>query len=105
MTAHEEHDQGVVPVGDLRYRRLLHRRQHLTPPARLVAPFLVDQAQTGGPKEPAVWIGRDAVARPVFGSGEQRFLDSVLGRVEVRGSTRERAEDPRRQLAQQVLDF
>jgi hypothetical protein len=49
-------------------------------------------------------IGRDPVAWPVFGSGEQRFLDGVLRRVEVAGSSGERAEDLRRQLAQQVLE-
>ena len=38
------------------------------------------------------------------GGGEQRLLDGVLGGVEVAVPARERAEDLRRQLAQQVLD-
>jgi hypothetical protein len=36
---------------------------------------------------------------------EQRFLDGVLGRIEVAGSARQRADDLRRELAQQVLDI
>jgi hypothetical protein len=40
----------------------------------------------------------------VFGRREERLLDRVLGGVEVAGSARERAEDLRRQLAQQVLE-
>jgi hypothetical protein len=35
---------------------------------------------------------------------QQRFLDGVLGSVEVAKPANERAEDLRRQLAQQVLD-
>jgi hypothetical protein len=37
--------------------------------------------------------------------GEERFLDGVLGRVEVAGSARQSAKDLRRELTQQVLDI
>jgi hypothetical protein len=65
---------------------------------------VIDQAETGGPEEPATWVRRYPVPRPVFGGREERLLDGVLGRVEVAGSASERAEDLRRQIAQQVLE-
>jgi hypothetical protein len=37
--------------------------------------------------------------------GDQRFLDGVLGFVEVTKSASQRAEDARRQVAQQVLEI
>jgi hypothetical protein len=40
----------------------------------------------------------------MVGSGDQRLLDRVLGRVEVARTASERAEDLRRQGAEQVLD-
>jgi hypothetical protein len=40
----------------------------------------------------------------VLRSCDQRFLDSVLGSVEVAVPANESAEDLRRQLAQQILD-
>ena len=40
----------------------------------------------------------------MHGGREQRLLDGVLGGVEVAVPAHERAEDLRRQLAQQVLD-
>src|SRR5439155_26884529 len=43
-------------------------------------------------------------ARPVQGRREQRLLNGVLGGGEVAVPANERAEDLRRQLAQQVLD-
>jgi hypothetical protein len=40
----------------------------------------------------------------VFGGGQQGLLDGVLGRVEIARTACERAEDLRRQFAQQVLE-
>jgi hypothetical protein len=38
-------------------------------------------------------------------SGDKRFLDGVLGFVEITESSSQRAEDARRQIAQQVLEI
>ena len=104
MAAHEQHDQRVVPIRDLRRRRLLQRRQALAvPPGPFAAP-LVDQPPLGGLDQPAARLRRNTVSRPVQGGREQRLLDGVLGGVEVAVPANERAEDLRRQLAQQVLD-
>ena len=40
----------------------------------------------------------------MVGRGDERFLDGVLGRVEVARAASDRAEDLRRQSAKQVLD-
>ena len=47
---------------------------------------------------------RYAVVRPLLGRGQQRLLDGVLARVELAVASDERAEDLRRQTAQQALD-
>ncbi len=52
----------------------------------------------------AARVVRDAVGRPLRGGREQRLLDRVLGRVEMPVAPHHRAEDLRRQRAQQVLD-
>jgi hypothetical protein len=41
---------------------------------------------------------------PLERGGQQRFLHRVLATVELPVTANERAEDPRRQLAQQALD-
>ena len=73
--------------------------------ARPVAAPLVDH--------PAAWPSATSQAigcsgTPSFGQrvagGDQRLLHGVLGRIEVAVAAHERAEDLRRQLAQQVLD-
>ncbi len=46
----------------------------------------------------------DALLGPLEGGREQRLLHGVLGEVEAPVPTHERAEDLRRELAQQVLD-
>src|SRR4249919_227319 len=104
MAAHEEQDQGVVLIGDLQRRRLLRRSQALALPPGLLASPLVDHPPRGGLDEPAARLRRNTVLRPVQSSCHERFLDSVLGSLEVAVPANERAEDLRRQLAQQVLD-
>jgi hypothetical protein len=65
---------------------------------------LVDQPPLGRLDQPAARLFRNAVSCPVHRCREQRLLDGVLGCVEVAEPPGERAEDLRRQLAQQVLD-
>ena len=69
-----------------------------------LAADLVDQPAARRPEEPGARVRRDPVAWPVVGGRDQRLLDGILGGVEVARAAGERAEDLRRQLAQQVLD-
>ena len=48
---------------------------------------------------------RHTLGRPLKGGCEQRLLDRVLADVEVTLAANERAEDLRRQPAQEVLDW
>jgi hypothetical protein len=104
MAAHEQHEQGVVLIGDPSFRCVLRRRQSLPISAGSVAPPLVDQPPRGGLEEPAARLLRNPVSRPALGRRDQRLLDGVLGGVEVAVPANESAEDLRRQLAQQILD-
>ena len=65
---------------------------------------LVDQPPRRRLDQPAARLLRNAVTRPAQSRGEQRLLDGVLGRVEIAEPANQRAEDLRRELAQQVLD-
>ena len=76
----------------------------LTTRPRLLAAHVVDQAATRGALQPPARVRRDALARPVIGGGDERLLDGVLGRVEIARAVGERAEDLRREGAEQVLD-
>ena len=109
VAAHEQHDQRVVlarPTGS-RAGRLPAARRSASRGAGGTARCAAGRSAAGS----AVRISQPrgsagiAVARPVVGRGEQRLLDGVLGGVEVAGSAGERAEDLRRELAQQVLDI
>jgi hypothetical protein len=104
MAAHEQHGQRVVLIGHLSRRRFPQRGQVFPVSPRPLAAPLIDQPPLGRLDQPAARLLRNAVPRPVQRCGEQRLLDGVLGRVEIPVPARERAEDLRRQLAQQVLD-
>ncbi|RAO53578.1 hypothetical protein ONO86_01495 [Micromonospora noduli] len=111
VAAQEQQDERVVGVR----RRTVGGggapllRQH--PPGHRVLPphpGLLATQQVGQPTgrhgdQPATRIVRYAVARPTVRGGDQRLLHRVLGRVEVPVATDQRAEDLRRQLAQQIL--
>jgi hypothetical protein len=103
VAAHHEYSQCVVLVGPLR-RRLEQDPLELAIRSRVVAATLIDQAATGGAGQPAARVGRDALCRPVTSRRDERFLDGVVGRVEVARAARKCAEDLWCQLAQQVLD-
>ena len=70
-----------------------------------LAPPLVHESAAGDGRQPRPGIVRAAVARPVLGGRDQRVLDSVVGGVEIAGAARQRGEDPRREVAQQVLEI
>jgi hypothetical protein len=104
MAAHEQNEQRVVLVGDRWRWRVLQRRNGLAAFARLLASQLVDHPALGGLDQPPARLRGNSVTGPVQGGRQQRFLDGVLGSVEVAIPADERAEDLRRQLAQQVVD-
>ena len=111
MTAHEQQDQRVVGI-DLRLavrRRCNDDRgfvchDSFTVPARDLAANVIDHSTQRHLDQPAAWIVGDAVARPLCGRGDQRFLHGVLGVGEVAKSPDHRAEHLRREVAQQTLD-
>src|SRR5581483_8632691 len=72
----------------------------------LLAAHLVQQLPRRDRDQPAERVIRLAVGRPLHGGGEQGLLGRVLAQVELAVSVpaQQRAEDPRRELAQQVLD-
>ncbi len=84
--------------------RHVRRGPALAAAAGEVGAQLVGQSTLGDRDEPAMRAVGNAVGRPLLGGGEQRLLRPVLGVGEVAVPARDRAEDPRRQLAQQVLD-
>src|SRR3569833_3733375 len=98
MTAQEQQDERVVggrrrggrgpgqcPLGD----------GALAAPAGLLRAQQVGQPPGGDRDQPAARGGRDAVARPLRGGGQQRLLHGVLGGVEVPVPSADRAEGPR----------
>ena len=113
MGAQEEQGEGFVLVlsmfvagrrRDKFVTRHLRRGGLLTPPACLFAAHLVGQPARSNRYQPALRILGDTLRRPLDGGGEQRFLHRVLSQVEIAVTPDERAENPRRELAQQVLD-
>ncbi|GFJ83967.1 hypothetical protein Phou_081470 [Phytohabitans houttuyneae] len=64
----------------------------------------VDQGAAGDGQQPGARPVGQALGRPLSGGGEQRLLHGVLARVELAVPARERAENPRRELTQQILD-
>jgi hypothetical protein len=71
----------------------------------LVAPDLVDEPASRASEQPGARVLRCAFGGPLLVGGEQGVLDRVLAQVELAGAvaTEQRAEDLRRQGAQQVL--
>ena len=71
---------------------------------RLVAAQLVGQAPGRDGDEPALRMVREPVDRPLQRRSQQRLLHRVLAQVEAPVATDQRAENLRRELAQQILD-
>ena len=103
MAAEEEQREGVVRVvGPARRGVPGHRDLALA--AGAVRPPLVHQGTGGDGQQPGARLLGHALDGPPLGGREQRLLHRVLARVELAVPPRERAEDPRREVAQQVLD-
>ena len=105
VAAHEHEDQRVV--APRRRVRAGHRPRGgdlLPAAAGILAAVGVGQAARGHPDQPAERIVRLAVTRPGARGCDECLLRRVLGIGKVAVPADERAEDLRRQLAQQVLD-
>src|SRR5438874_1018328 len=104
MAAQEQQRQRVVLVGGLRFNRGPERRNDLLPAAsRTFCPPVVDQPPRGDRYQPRPRVGRQPFVAPLERSREQRLLDCVFTSVELPVPPKQRAEDLRRQIAQQVL--
>jgi hypothetical protein len=104
VAAQEQDREAVVLLGR-DSRRGLVRDTLLTVAACPVAAPCVDQSAGSCRQQPAPGLVGDTVARPALGRDQESLLDGVLGCVEVGVPARERADDLRRELAQQVLDL
>src|SRR5690606_27694440 len=112
VTAHEQQRQRVIfgrilLIGCRRQplvRGDPRRHECLPPAARLLTAQFVGHTPGGDPDEPPARALGHAVLGPAQGRRQQRFLDRVLGCVEVPEPPCHGAEDLRSEFAKQVLD-
>src|SRR5262249_27392556 len=71
----------------------------------LLAAQQIGQLAGGDRDQPPKRFVRTPLGRPGRGRGDERLLGCVLGHVEMTVTSNQRAEDPRRELAQQVLEL
>ena len=64
----------------------------------------VDGSVASGHREPGAGIGRLPVAGPALQRHDERFLDGLLGEVEVAGQPDERRDRPSALFAEQAVD-
>jgi hypothetical protein len=73
-------------------------------PAGSFGAKVIDHSSLCDADQPADWIVREAIARPLHRRRNQRFLDSIFARGEVAKSPDHRAKHARREFAQQGSD-
>ena len=113
MTAHEQQDQRVVGIRRRPVRGGCDAISGQGPLCNgvlsaltsLLAAQQIGQSARADGDQPAKRVVGKAVLRPARRRREKRLLGCVLGSVEMPITTHQRAEDPRRELAQQVLEF
>ena len=109
MAAEEQQHEAVVGVAGLGRLRRLHRRPAgdgvLPALPGLLAAQQVGQPARGDADQPGQRVVRPPLAGPLRRGREQRLLHGVLARVEATVAAHERAEDLRREPAQQVLGY
>jgi len=104
VAAHEQQHEAVIGVRSRRWGVRVEPEDRLLAAAPgLLGAQQVGEAAGGHGDEPRARVPR-RVVRPLPRGGQQRLLHGVLGGVEVPVAAHHRAEDLRRQLAQQVLD-
>jgi hypothetical protein len=64
----------------------------------------VDRLEPPGRDQPRPRVGRHAVARPLFGGGDEGFVQPLLGKIEIADESDQRGEDAPRLGAVDVLD-
>jgi hypothetical protein len=99
MTTQQQQRERVV------LSRFRGRHGIRTPPGRLLRTQLVDQPAGRDRDQPGEWVVRLTIGRPLGGGRQQCLLHGVLGRLEMAVPPHQRREDPRRRLAQQVLEL
>ncbi len=112
MTAVQQQRQRVIPLrqlllGSARYRLAggdQRSRGLLTAPARVFDAQLIGQPPGGDGDQPAPGMLRHPFPRPLRRRRQERLLHRLLAEIEVAVAANEDAEDPRRQIAQQILD-
>jgi hypothetical protein len=105
MTAQEQNGERVVLLRRLARAADLEEGFGLLASApSALAPPAVDQAPRRGGHEPRPGMVGHALLRPLRRRREQRLLHGILRGVELPVPAHQRAEDLRRELAQQILD-
>src|SRR4051812_45677316 len=112
MAAHEQQNERVVGVRDalicwglrdsLGWQQPLRNRL-LPALAGLLTSQQVRQATRCDRDQPAERVIGTTLSGPAGRGGDERLLRRVLGGIEVAVATNQRAEHPRREIAQQVL--
>ena len=72
---------------------------------RVFLAHVIGHAPEGDPNQPAAWVVGEPLLGPLGGGGDERFLDGVFGGAEITEPPNDRAENLRRQLAQQILSL
>ncbi len=107
MAAHEQENQRVVfdrrcILAALRHtRRLLHHFRLAAPPCRFAADT-VRHLSKCNLRQPGARIAGNAFARPLHHGRNRRFLNGILGRVEITKSPHHKSEHLWRQFPQQL---
>jgi hypothetical protein len=73
-------------------------------PQRPLSPEPVDRLVPGDPGDPRTGVGRYAVPRPALEGDDERFLDRLLGVVEVAENANEGRDRPSRLVPEQTVD-
>lgn len=104
VAAQEQQPKRVVLLGGLGPAQRDRRGQLLTAAAGVVAAELLGEPPRGDPDQPPGRVVGHAAVGPLRRRGDERLLDRVLRIGEVAVAAQDRAEGPRREVAQEALD-
>ena len=111
VAAREDQPKPVVLHGSHlpgRTRIVFLRQEHRDLPEELtstrLAPLTIDGQVAGGRRDPAARVRREAVARPLVQGDGERFLDRILGGVDVTEGSDEGRHRPPVLLAKNPAD-
>src|SRR6185503_20225911 len=92
-----------VVIGGRRGVARFERDLVLAPPPRRFCPQVIGHPADGDLDEPSTRVLGQSLGGPLLRRGDERLLDRVLRRGEIAEAADDRAENLRRQLAQQAL--